>query len=172
MNYYMEQVNKIAFLDITRYQRYDPRKLNGIISREPGLYIWWNRNSDKPVYIGVALNKRGLLGRVVRQHLCTTYLELRPEKIAKELIVTDYKGRKATEKSVFRKKVCMKYTLLPGSDCVEFIKNNFLVSLVPITDVQSMTIAELERLLIEAYRPEFNTQFVKEFNVVANKHCG
>ena len=84
-----------------------------------------------PVYIGTALNKRGLYGRVARQHLCPTYLEFSSDKIRLASMIVDYKGRKATEKSVFRKKISNKYTLMPGTKCVEFISDNFLISLIP-----------------------------------------
>lgn len=153
-----ERTNQIVLPDIAKYPRDDPKELSEV-SRCQGIYIWWSREPLEPVYIGVALNKRGLFGRVVQQHLRATYLELRPEKTAKAAIVADYKGRKATEKSVFRKKVSIKHSLLPGTDCVEFIRNNFLVSLIPVADIRTMNISELERLLIETHKPEYNSQF-------------
>lgn len=137
---------------------YDPAEIRNIFPSDPGLYIWWSRNPVVPVYIGTALNKRGLIGRVVQQHLCPTYLEMRPEKTALALCA-DYKGKKAAEKSVFRKKVSKKYSLVPGIKCVDFIRNNFLVSFISMADVSPEIIKETERLLIETYRPEFNTLF-------------
>jgi len=154
----MKYKHNIELPGIKKLRMYDPTEIRDVVSSDPGLYIWWSRNPIVPVYIGTALNKRGLLGRVVQQHLCPTYLEMRPEKTALALCA-DYKGKKAAEKSVFRKKVSKKYSLVPGIKCVDFIMKNFLVSFISMADVSPEIIQETEQLLIETYRPEYNTLF-------------
>ena len=53
----------------------DYSKLN-IVPKERGIYLWFRGLNIE--YIGVANNKNGLYGRVVRQHLNEEYLEFRP----------------------------------------------------------------------------------------------
>jgi hypothetical protein len=140
-------------------QKYSIDEVRAVISSDPGIYIWWSKVDLAPVYIGVALNKRGLLGRVVRQHLCPTYLELRAEKTEKASMTAIYKGRRAIEKSVFRKKISHKFGVLPGAQCVAFIKENFLVSFLPLPTIEPNDIKEIERQLIAMHNPPYNTRF-------------
>jgi hypothetical protein len=140
-------------------RKFSTEEIGAVISADPGIYIWWSKGDLALAYIGVALNKRGLLGRVVRQHLCPTYLELRAEKTEKAPIVAIYKGRKAIEKSVFRKKISNKFGVLPGAQCVDFIKANFLVSLLPLPTFERNDIKEIEHQLIAMHNPPYNTRF-------------
>lgn len=152
-------------IETTPYQQiHDLRKfsvdeIGAVISSDPGIYIWWSKVDLAPAYIGVALNKRGLLGRVVRQHLCPTYLELRAEKIEKASMVAIYKGRRAIEKSVFRKKISHNFGVLPGAQCIDFIKANFLVSFLPLPALERNDIKEIEHQLIAMHNPPYNTRF-------------
>ena len=146
-------------MNIHDLQKYSCDEIRAVISTHPGIYIWWRKGDDfAPIYIGSATNRCGLLGRVVRQHLRPTYLELRTEKTEKAPVVTMYKGRRAIEKSVFRKKIAFKFGVMPGSQCVEFIMENFLVSVMPLPDTERNGILEIERGLIAAYKPVYNTK--------------
>lgn len=156
----MNEVN--PYPQIHDLQKYSGDEISTVISLDPGIYIWWSKADLVPVYIGVALNRRGLLGRVVRQHLSPTYLELRAEKTEKTPTVSIYKGRRALEKSVFRKKISNKFSVLPGDQCVNFIKENFLVSLLPLPGTERSDILEIERQLISRHNPPFNTRFAAE----------
>ena len=92
-------------LQIHELQKYSFEEILSVISKEPGIYICWSKEHSDPAYIGVALNRRGLFGRVVCQHLNPVYLELRTEKTENASMFAMYKERKAIEKSVFRKKI-------------------------------------------------------------------
>ena len=151
--------NTMKYSNISDLQKYNPEDIRSVISSDPGIYIWWDKEDLSPVYIGVALNKRGLLGRVARQHLCPTYIELRKEKTESAAITAEYKGRKAIEKSVFRKKVSNKFGILPGTQCVNYIKENFLISLLPLPTIEFSDIKEIERQLIAKHNPLYNTKF-------------
>lgn len=151
--------NTMQYPNITDLQKFNPDDIHRVISLDPGIYIWWNKEDLSPAYIGVALNKCGLLGRVARQHLCPTYLELRKEKTERAAITAEYKGRKAIEKSVFRKKISNRFSVLPGAQCVNFIKENFLVSLLSLPNIEFNYIKEIERQLIAKYNPPYNTKF-------------
>jgi hypothetical protein len=87
-------------LQIHELQKYSFEEILSVISKEPGIYIWWSKEHSDPAYIGVALNRRGLFGRVVCQHLNPVYLELRTEKTENASMVAMYKERKAIEKRV------------------------------------------------------------------------
>jgi hypothetical protein len=89
-----QQINGVPS-DLADLQKYSSDEIRAAISSDPGIYIWWNKGDLVPAYIGVALNRSELLGRVVRQHLCPTYLELRAEKTENASMVAIYKGRRA-----------------------------------------------------------------------------
>ena len=147
------------YQQIDDLQKYCVDEIYAVISSDPGIYIWWSKKNLTPVYIGVALNKRGLLGRVVRQHLCPTYLELRADKTEMSSMAAIYKGRRAIEKSVFRKKISLKFGVLPGAQCVDFIKEHFLVSVLPLPTIEPNDIKKIERQLIAMHNPTYNTRF-------------
>jgi hypothetical protein len=150
-----------SYLQIEILQKHSGEDIRAVIPSDPGIYVWWSKVDFVPVYIGVALNKRGLLGRVVRQHLCPTYLELRAEKTVNSSMFAIYKGRRAIEKSVFRKKISHKFGVLPGTQCVDFIKENFLLSFLPLPTIERKDILEIERQLIQSYNPLYNTRFAE-----------
>ena len=153
-------MNGACQLQIYDLQKYGGDEIRAVAPSDPGIYIWWSKGDLAPVYIGVALNRRGLLGRVVRQHLCPTYLELRVKKTDKASLVAVYKGRGAIEKSVFRKKISHQFGVLPGIQCVEFIKEHFLVSFMPLPEIARKDILEIEGQLIARHNPRYNTRFV------------
>ena len=146
-------------MNVSGLRKYDPTKIEKVIPRDKGLYIWWSRETDKAVYVGRALNRNGLLGRVLRQHLNPKYLEYRPDKTcnAKRTVVLN--GKKACEKSVFRKAISEKYNLDPGVESVDYILKNFLVSFFPMQTSSIEEVKQKEQFLIEELKPNFNKQY-------------
>ncbi len=146
-------------MNVSGLRKYDPTKIEKVIPRDKGLYIWWSRETDKAVYVGRALNRNGLLGRVLRQHLNPKYLEYRPDKTCNAKRTVVLYGKKACEKSVFRKAISEKYNLDPGVESVDYILKNFLVSFFPMQTSSIEEVKQKEQFLIEELKPNFNKQY-------------
>lgn len=144
-------------LDLDKFEKYDPAQVRDKITKDPGLFIWFDRASGRPVYIDITNSRDGLHGLVIRQNLSPSYVESRPDRIKNAHAVGNSKdGRPVVEKSYFRKIVSEKYSLKPGSDCVEFIQKNFLIALCPMPGSSREDLVEYGRKILLAYRPEFN----------------
>lgn len=88
------------------------------------------------MYIGIAIGKQGLYGRILKQHLNGKYLEFRSEKYTSKDIYqlenaflkkdnNNTEFRKGIDKSTFRKVVGRLFNLKPGDETVNFIQKNF-----------------------------------------------
>jgi len=131
------------------------------VSRNRGVYIWYGTDRSCPAYVGKATGKRGLRGRVMRQHLNAKYLETRESIISardqRQLEHgTTHNGRPAIEKSMFRKHLARLYDLAPGQGTVDFIYANFKVFLFPLPDFTSDEIRKVEDELVKALKPRLN----------------
>ncbi len=146
-------------MNVSRIHKYDPSQIEKVTPRDKGLYIWWSRKTGKAVYVGIALSRKGLLGRVLRQHLNPKYLEYRPDKTrnAKRTVVLN--GKKVRENSVFRKAISEKYNLDPGVECVDYIIKYFLVSFIPMQASSREEVKQKEQLLIKDLKPSFNKHY-------------
>jgi hypothetical protein len=131
-----------------------------------GLYAWFTKRGNRPVYVGKAIGRKGLYKRIISQHLNPDYLETRTGKhTAKDEFQLKYptykNGKIAIDKSAFRKNVARKKRLRAGKDSVSFLKRAYNVSFI-VMDAQShKEISELEKRLIAKWRPEFNISGAK-----------
>jgi hypothetical protein len=98
-----------------------------------GIYLWRSKEDKSPAYVGVALGKRGLRGRIIEQHLRPSYVQ-----------------------SVFRKAIVESTGVGPREESVEFIKSQFTVAFMACAEEDSATIGAAESLVIAALRPRFN----------------
>jgi len=146
-------------MNVSGLHKYDPTQIEKVIPRDKGLYVWWSRRRGKAVYVGIALNRNGLLGRVLRQHLNPKYLEYRSDKTSNAKRTVVLNGKKACEKSVFRKAISEKYNIDPGVECVDYIMKHFLVSFFPMKTSSIEKIKQKEQLLIKDIKPSFNKQY-------------
>jgi len=103
------------------------------VPTEIGLYLWRSKIDGRPAYIGVALGRRGLRGRIMKQHLQPSY-----------------------RKSVLRKTIAECKGLDLGVDCVEFLRDNFTVSYVACSSIKHSWVQAAESLLIAALGPQYN----------------
>ena len=119
----------------------DYSKLDNV-PKERGIYFWFRGLNIE--YIGVANNKNGLYGRVVRQHLNEEYLEFRPTnqsskdtyQLAHAIEKVDSKEIKyGIDKSTFRKKIGRKFELRPSKATVDYIKKNGSFKYVPVENI-------------------------------------
>jgi hypothetical protein len=102
---------------------------------ERGIYLWRWKENESAAYVGVALGKRGLRGRIIEQHLRPSYY-----------------------KSVFRIKVAEYRTVDRREESVKYIKSHFTIAFVKCSgpEEDSATISAAEALVIAALRPQFN----------------
>jgi hypothetical protein len=145
---------------------YDPSLQYDKITKNTGIYFWFRREDEKLIYIGIALGKQGLYGRIMKQHLNEKYLEFRPEKhTSKDIYQLENsilkKGKNSTEirkgidKSTFRKVIGRLFKLKPGDETVKFIKKNFYCKYLESKNLDE--IRQLEKDLIQKFNPLFNT---------------
>ena len=97
-----------------------------------GIYCWSFKADDIPAYVGVALGKRGLRGRISQQHLRPSYVQ-----------------------SVFRKSVMLDAGVGAREESVEFIRARFKIAFVEYEQDPSIVRAA-EALLITALEPKYN----------------
>ena len=110
----------------------EPTQATTALSNKKGIYFWFSKETDRLVYIGIALGVGGLKRRIVSQHLNPAYLEYRPEKhTTKDKFQSEHsinrksKDGKTTQcgidKSAFRKSIGRKLELKPGIDTVQYL---------------------------------------------------
>ncbi len=123
---------------VKRMNEVAPKTLDEImrdrIPREEGIYIFWGKESLKPIYAGVALGNKGLSQRI-RQHL---------------------KG--PNRQSVLRRKISKDMAFSKEDDCTKYILNFFTLSYLPMPDVDHGVIRLAELLLILLQRPKYNRE--------------
>jgi hypothetical protein len=137
--------------------KYDPYRLESeVIPKSTGLYAWFTKDAEKIVYIGVAQGKNGLHQRIIKQHLNPKYLETRESKFKEKDQFQVVKGRKAIDKSAFRKNVARRHSLVPGQESVEFIRKHFLLSFIVFRDDNKTDLRGLESKVIEMAEPIYN----------------
>ena len=141
------------------------------VPKERGIYLWFRGLNIE--YIGIANNKNGLYGRVVRQHLNEEYLEFRPTnqsskdtyQLAHAIDKVDGKEIKyGIDKSTFRKKIGRKFELSPGKATVDYIKKNGCFKYVPVKNISKEILELIETILIGFFKPELNVS-KKNINV-------
>lgn len=98
-----------------------------------GIYIWRAKSDACPAYVGVGLGRGGLRHRILRQHLAPGY-----------------------RKSVFRKSIVRGFGVDPGEESVQFIKDNFTLSLYPCPEADPAVVEHAEALLIRVLQPVYN----------------
>jgi hypothetical protein len=131
-----------------------PRKLiRTDIPAEPGIYVWYFRNTRDPVYVGKASGNNGLRQRIWAQHLNPCYLEGR----VKRMIATDDFQRYCNvpgqeyprvDKSMFRRNIGRRKHIAPGQATVDYIHEHFEVIWVALPKVE---VPALERQLISRF---------------------
>lgn len=130
----IEELVGLIVQEIESSDKYLPENLLGnlgTIPKNSGLYFWHDRKSHKVVYVGKAVGKQGLRGRI-KQHIDLKYHEKRKNNKEKEIF--DKFG--FNEKSVFRKAISEKYGLNPGSDTFEHLLKNYYVKWCEIDDLE------------------------------------
>lgn len=154
-------------MEILKLQRIEPGNAKKeLLPKKRGMYFWFDKKNDKVVYIGIAVGKKGLRGRIVSQHLRPEYLEYRPEKQSKKLdcfqIVNPFnKGnKKGIDKSAFRKSIGRKLKIKPGIDTCSYIVDNLYLRVFESEKIEY--IKALEKELIQEHQPKFNTQHKKK----------
>jgi hypothetical protein len=151
-----------AIETLGREIKYDPHRLGSeVIPKSTGLYAWFTKDAKKIVYIGVAQGKNGLHQRIIKQHLNPKYLETRESKFKeKDQYQLEHpvfvNGRKAIDKSAFRKNVARTHRLRPGQESVDFIRNSFLLSFIVFRDYNKTDLLGLESKVIEMIEPRYN----------------
>lgn len=147
---------------------YVPSVKENDIPKRTGIYFWFQNEDDKLIYIGIALGKKGLYGRISKQHLNPKYLEFRPEKhtskdqyqLENAIIKSDKVTnviRKGIDKSTFRKVVGRMFKLKPGEETVNYIQENFYCRYLENEDLDG--VRRLEKELIQKHNPLFNSTY-------------
>lgn len=156
--------------DIWDLPRIEPGKLNLILPDKKGIYFWFQKEDDRLVYIGIALGKKGLKGRILKQHLNPGHLDFREDKqnvedayqLEHAVAKTDDQGNtlKGIDKGFFRKAIAREKHLKPGAETVDYIKNNYYLKYWISDDSEELK--RLEETLIVEHSPLYNS--VKETN--------
>ncbi|MBM4314329.1 MAG: hypothetical protein FJ122_10495 [Deltaproteobacteria bacterium] len=97
-----------------------------------GIYCWSFKGDGLPAYIGVALGKHGLRGRISQQHLRPSYVQ-----------------------SVFRKSVMREAGVWEREESVKLIRSRFKIAFVEY-DKNPGIVRAAEALLIAALEPKYN----------------
>ncbi len=126
-----------------------------------GIYGYIDKSDHSLKYIGSAVGLQGLRGRIWAQHLNENYLENREEKfsnkdraqIEKRIIKN---GKIVIEKSAFRKNIARKHNLAPGNQCLDYLRKNFLLIFISLSDLNAERIHEMEKKIINHMSPEYN----------------
>jgi|TARA_B100000315_G_C14351682_1_gene484306 hypothetical protein len=153
-------------MEIESLNSIEPSDAKYVISKNRGIYFWFDRKTDSLVYIGIAVGVGGLRRRIVSQHLNPKYLEYRTIKhtekdhfqlsnAVKRLSKDNKTVRKGIDKSAFRKSIGRMLKLKPGNETVEYIVNNLYVKTHESEDITAIKL--LEEKLISEYQPKFNT---------------
>ncbi len=153
-------------MEIMKLKRIEPKNAKLYIKSKIGMYFWFDKKDDSIVYIGIALGKKGLRGRIVSQHLRPGYLEYRPERQSEKkdfFQMNDpfIKGnKKGIDKSAFRKSIGRNNKLKPGEETVLYIVDNLYLRVFEFEDKEE--IKRMEKKYIEKYQPIFNTTYKRK----------
>ena len=66
-------------------------------------------------------------------------------------------GKVAICKSAFRKNVARLHHLRAGTECVEYIKKNFILTFISFQKVKKDLVKKLEKELISTINPKYNS---------------
>jgi len=105
-----------------------------LIPKVWGIYLWKLKDAVEVVYVGVALGRKGLWGRIASQHLRSSYT-----------------------KSVFRKKIAKEYNLGLREGSANYILENCSLAYLPCPNEKRVTLKISELLLIAVYKPKYNS---------------
>ena len=135
------------------------------LTSQNGIYFWFDKNTMACVYIGIACSKKGLKGRISRQHLNPRYLESREHKhsvkddfqLMHPIMRLSSKGiiKKCIDKSTFRKSIGRALKLKPGDETCSYILDNLILKVLESSDKDYLR--DLEKKLNQKVQPRFNT---------------
>lgn len=138
------------------------------IPKEIGLYTLIEKETNTIVYIGTATNnKQGLYQRIWSQHLNPKYLEVRKE-VFTELDIYQlenpifHNDQVAIDKSSFRRKIARRYLLTAGEECVQYIKEHFLLSFTVFPPDEVEQVLHQSKMLIQTHQPFYNGRVHKK----------
>ncbi len=131
------------------------------IPTQKGIYAYLDIHQQSIKYVGSAVGKNGLRGRIWSQHLNPIYLESRLKcftkkdsgQLSKKIIRN---GKVVIEKSAFRKNIARKFDLAPGESCLKYLKENFLLVFLALENKSVTEIKLTEKNMILSESPEFN----------------
>lgn len=115
------------------------------VPKHKGIYLWRKKDVEKIVYVGTALGKRGLRQRIITQHLNPNYRKSRAE-----------------ESSVLRKAIVEQEHVLPCKGCVDWMKENLLLSFWPREEaevIKDVIFSLAEKILIAEEQPPYNKEW-------------
>jgi hypothetical protein len=152
-------------MNITKLKKIDPNspELKHLISKNKGIYFWFEKGTDALMYIGTGSGKQGLYGRIISQHMRATYIEYRSNKgrnairdayQLKHPIIRERDGAIGIDQSSFRRSVGSQFNIKPGQGTVNFIKENFYLSYIELEDKEKLML--LEKQLISDLNPLLN----------------
>lgn len=133
------------------------------VPKNTGIYFWFEKETDKLVYIGTGTGVNGLYNRIIRQHLNPKYIEYRSEKHSQKdsfqlqyPIMKEVKGvlKAGIDQSAFRKNIGRTYNIKPGDGTVNYIMHNLYLKFYEEDNIYELK--ELEKELIYKYKPELN----------------
>ncbi len=158
----MEDVMKIM-MQLRESPKLDPeQEISHHIPRRFGIYGWFNKKDDSIEYIGSATDEGGLYQRIIKEHLKESYLLTiktgkHHEKDAYQMInyAIRKNGKPAIDKSAFRKNISRCNKLSPGSESVNFIKNNFYLRFLTFNDKDEANYSK-KQLLDKLPKPKYN----------------
>lgn len=137
-----------------------------LLSKEKGIYFYFDRKTDKIVYIGLAIESGGLKRKIVTQHLNPRYIEYNAEKHFPEdefqlhhaFLRISQRGilQKGIDKSTFRKSIGRKIQLRPGEETVNYISEYLYLKVVESENIEELKL--LKKNLISDYQPFFNSE--------------
>ena len=161
-------------MDITSLPIINLSAASIILTNKKGIYFWLTKETDRIVYIGVALGVGGLRRRIINQHLNPSYIEYRLQKHTEkdnfQLEHAIHRVSKDTkhiqygiDKSSFRKSLGRKLKLKPGQYTVNYIIENLYLKVFESEVIDELKTCEVE--LIQKYAPEFNTSHKKKLGL-------
>lgn len=162
----MEDVMKIM-MQLRESPKFDPeQEISHHIPRRFGIYGWFNKKDDSIEYIGRATGEGGLYPSIIKEHLKASYLlTIKTGKHHKNdaYQMINYairkNGKPAIDQSAFRKNTSRYNKLSPGSESVNFIKNNFYLRFLTFNDKDEANYSE-KQLLDKLPKPKYNIKVV------------
>jgi excinuclease UvrABC nuclease subunit len=150
-------------MDFEKLQKIHPSEAILKVPKNKGIYFWFEKETDKLIYIGTGTGVNGLHNRIVRQHLNPKYIEYREEKHShkdvfqlQNPIMKEVKGilKAGIDQSAFRKNIGRKYKINPGHGTVDYIMQNLYLKFYEQDDIYELK--QLEKELIYKHKPELN----------------